>query len=169
MRLHFILCALLLAATTAAPAVPPIESLLVLNGMQGSKDSVGTGFDITGQVLLICDGQPRRINLIKGNDTATLNFWDVCNCTTNCRSGDIVRAQGIIRDAIDIAQRDMPAPVCACLTNLSVLGHSPLPPTVGASAGQINANELRDRFIHARGVVPPSSGTPRTSDGTGLS
>ena len=153
MRLHHILCALLLAAATAAPAVPPIESLLVLNGMQGSKDSVGTGFDITGQVLLICDGQPQRINLIKGNDTATLNFWDVCNCTTNCRSGDIVRAQGIIRDAIDIAQRDMPAPVCACLTNLSVLGHSPLPPTVGASAGQINANELRDRFIHARGVV----------------
>ena len=153
MRLHHILCALLLAAATAAPAVPPIESLLVLNELQGSKDSVGTSFDITGQVLLICDGQPRRINLIKGNDTATLNFWDVCNCTTNCSSGDIVRAQGIIRDAIDIAQRDIPAPVCACLTNLSVLGRSPLPPTVGASAGQINANELRQRFIHARGVI----------------
>ena len=153
MRLNQIICALLLAATTAAPAVPPVESLRVLNGMQESKASVGTGFDINGQVLLICDGQPRRINLIKGDDTATLNFWDICNCTTNCRSGDIVRAQGIIRDAIDIAQRNTPAPVCACLTNLSVLGHSSLPPTAGASAGQINANELRNRFIHATGVI----------------
>ena len=142
MGLHFSLCALLLATATAAPAVLPVESLLVLNSMQGSKASVETDFDITGQVLLICDSQPQRINLIKGNNTATLNFWDICNCTTNCHSGDIVRAQGIIRDAIDIAQRDMPAPVCAYLTNLFVLGHSPLPPPVGASASQINAKSM---------------------------
>lgn len=153
MHLHFILCTFFLTAVAAVSAAPPVESLLDLNNMQGSKSSVGTGFDITGQVLLVCDGQPRRINLIKGNDTATLNFWDVCNCTTNCRSGDLVRAQGIIRDAIDIAQRDIPAPVCACITNLTVFGHSSLPPTIEASVGQINANELRHRFIHAQGVV----------------
>ena len=153
MHVHLILCALLLAAATSSQMAQPITSLHILNGLQGTKASVGTGFDITGQVLLICDSQPQRINLISGNDTATLNFWDVCNCTTKCRSGDIVRAQGVIRDAIDIALRDIPAPVCACLTNLTVLGRTALPPTIEASAGQINANELRQRFIHARGVV----------------
>ena len=110
-------------------------------------------FSITGQVMLISNDNPNRLNIIDRNYPFTLNFHDLCKAKSPYRSGDIVHVKGTFVTHRNPQQRESSAPFADCITNIAILGHLPLPKTHEVSARQVNDGSAIGQFIHVNGII----------------
>ena len=106
--------------------------------------AVADGFDVTGQILGINRSEWGWILLAE--DVRPNNFNVYGREIPDCRSGDIVRAQGYTRPGAN-GQTDFIA------TNIVRLGRRPLPQTTEIAGTQVNDPELFHRCVRIRGIV----------------
>ncbi len=106
--------------------------------------AVADGFDVTGQILGINRGEWGWILLAE--DVQPNNFNVYGREIPDCRSGDIVRAQGFTRPGTN-------GKIDFIATNVVHLGRRPLPKTSEIAGWQINDPALYHRCVRIRGTV----------------
>lgn len=114
---------------------------------------MGVRFKKISQIMLVYDGQPKRIDLINEEKASLQSFWDICPTAHDYRSGDIVRVHCLFTNCITREQRDCPQAYSICFTNIEINGHAPLPKTIAMTAQQINDGSAIGHFIHVSGVI----------------
>ena len=106
--------------------------------------AVADGFDVTGQVLGVNRSEWGWILL--ADDVRPNNFNVYGREIPDCRSGDIVHAQGYTRPGTN-GKTDFIA------TNVVLLGRKPLPQTTEIAGTQVNDPDLFHRCVRIRGIV----------------
>ena len=106
--------------------------------------AVADGFDVTGQILGVNRGEWGWILL---SDNVRPNNFNVYGREIpDCRSGDIVQAQGYTRPGAN-------GKIDFIATNVVRLGQRPLPQTTEITGFQINDPALYHRCVRIRGIV----------------
>lgn len=122
-------------------------------GNETPFELMGARFNKTSQIMLVYDGDPKRIDLVNEETASIQNFWDICPHAHDYRSGDIVRAHCLFTNCIAREQREYPQAYSICFTNIEILAHAPLPETISMSAQQINDGSAIGHFVHINGVI----------------
>ena len=112
-----------------------------------------TYFDITGQIVFICDDNPRRITLIDAITRHSVCFWDTTTNTPIYRNGDLIRVCGVVSEGAESYKRQVPNSHSLSVTNLQVVGHAHLPPTRPITAIEVNSFTTSNDFVHIDGVL----------------
>ena len=144
---------ILLFALQAAAEVTPFS----LAGSKIQPDVLPRGkrIAVDGQIMLVCDGHPRRVTIMDRQKPKTLTFWDEDAGDPPYRSGDLVSAVCVISGSPPAARRETPKWTNAfLLAQLTVVASNQPPPrAISATARELNANDMDGHFTAISGIV----------------
>ena len=112
----------------------------------------GKPFELTGQIMLIADTNPRRLYIFTHNSHTGYDAWDLTEPPAECSSGEIVKILGFHDKSTSTILREALYPIASYATNITVLSCAKFPKTVFATAQEI-ANSQSGLLVHMDGTV----------------
>ena len=117
--------------------------------------SHGAKFATEGQILLICDGNPRRITIMSRHKPNLMTLWDLSKDPPHYRSGDVVSTIFTVSNSPPAVRRERPNLTNAYfLTKLTVTAPNQPPPTsTPTTVRELHATGWNGHFASVSGIV----------------